>query len=105
MFNESIIKKYIWSLHIFFFHSGKNWAVTHTLSYNIFLQESPKSTTEETVVLTFDGEIGTEIVIKLVSPLRGEPPIVSDTEVEACIHPKGKIKKHLLVTPEIEQLL
>ncbi|VDI42578.1 Hypothetical predicted protein [Mytilus galloprovincialis] len=48
----------------------------------------PKSTGQEPVVLSFNGVIGTEIVIKLVSPLRAEAPIVSDTEVIACIHPK-----------------
>lgn len=53
-------------------------------------QKNPESTGEEPVVLSFNGVIGTEIVIKLVSPLRAEPPIVADTEVIACIHPKGK---------------
>ncbi|XP_052090843.1 uncharacterized protein LOC127727766 [Mytilus californianus] len=54
----------------------------------ITVTQKPKSTGQEPVVLTFNGVIGTEIVIKLVSPLRAEPPIVSDTEVIACIHPK-----------------
>ena len=41
----------------------------------------------ETVVLMFDGVIGTEIVITFVAS--GEKPIISEVKVVACIHPKG----------------